>query len=66
MQPGVCFTVEPGLYDKTTGVGVRIEDVVIITKDGHRVLTAALPKERAAIEALRQEPGTLQTLELPR
>ncbi|HVE74486.1 MAG TPA: aminopeptidase P N-terminal domain-containing protein [Mycobacteriales bacterium] len=60
LQPGFVLTVEPGLYfqpDDTSvpadlrGIGVRIEDDVLITEDGHRNLSAALPREPAAVEA---------------
>ncbi len=51
---GVAFTVEPGLYDREAGIGIRIEDVVLVTVDGCEVLSAAVPKSRAEIEALRQ------------
>lgn len=43
MQPGMIITVEPGLYLPGKG-GVRIEDMILITEDGHRDLTAS-PKE---------------------
>lgn len=57
LAPGMCFTVEPGLYLKKiagdgNGVGIRIEDVVLVTERGHEVLSH-VPKERAAIEELR-------------
>ncbi|MBL8843458.1 MAG: aminopeptidase P N-terminal domain-containing protein [Planctomycetes bacterium] len=61
LAPGMVVTVEPGLYfaeDDTTipaeyrGIGVRIEDDVLVTPEGHEVLTAACPKEIAAVEAL--------------
>jgi len=54
LVPGMVLTVEPGLYvaadDETApaalrGVGVRIEDDVLVTADGHVNLTAAIPKE---------------------
>src|SRR6185503_3967638 len=54
LVPGVCFTVEPGLYDREAGIGIRIEDVVAITPDGCEVLSALAPKERADIEAAVQ------------
>ena len=59
--PGMVLTVEPGLYippdDKSApakyrGIGVRIEDDVVVTEDGNRNLTASVPKEAEAIEEL--------------
>jgi Xaa-Pro aminopeptidase len=53
LEPGMVFTIEPGLYinadDKTVpakwrGIGIRIEDDVLITKEGHKVLTDKLPR----------------------
>jgi Xaa-Pro aminopeptidase len=61
LEPGMVLTVEPGLYlaETTKGVkkrfhniGVRIEDDVLVTADGCRVLSAALPKAVDAIEAM--------------
>jgi Xaa-Pro aminopeptidase len=61
LKPGMVFTVEPGLYfsvdskapQKLKGIGVRIEDDVLITEKGHQVLTSAVPKEVEEIESLR-------------
>ena len=59
--PGMVLTVEPGLYippdDKSAppkyrGIGVRIEDDVLVTAEGNRNLTAKVPKDPEAIEAL--------------
>ncbi|MBA2239615.1 MAG: aminopeptidase P N-terminal domain-containing protein [Lysobacter sp.] len=60
LEPGMVFTIEPGLYvspDDTTvaakwrGIGIRIEDDVLVTRDGHRVLTDALARSSEEIEA---------------
>lgn len=61
LSAGMVFTVEPGLYfdknDKRVpkqyrGIGVRIEDDIVITKDGNEVLTAGVPKTIEDIESL--------------
>ncbi len=44
LKPGMCFTVEPGLYIQNTntkydGIGIRIEDVVVVTDDGFDILS---------------------------
>jgi Xaa-Pro aminopeptidase len=54
LEPGMVLTVEPGLYfsptcaeapDACRGIGVRIEDDVLVTVDGFEVLSAAIPKQ---------------------
>lgn len=60
LEAGMVFTIEPGLYipvdadvpAKWRGIGIRIEDDVLITADGHRVLTAALERSADEVEAL--------------
>jgi len=66
LEPGMVFTIEPGLYiapDDTSvaakwrGIGIRTEDDVVVTKDGARVLTAKLARSADEIEALMAGPG---------
>ncbi len=61
LEPGVVMTVEPGLYispntkdipEQYLGIGVRIEDDVLCTSNGPRVLTDKVPKQADEIEAL--------------
>lgn len=61
LEPGMVMTVEPGLYipagskgvaKRWWNIGIRIEDDVLVTRDGNEVLTAALPKAPDEIEAL--------------
>jgi Xaa-Pro aminopeptidase len=54
---GSMFTIEPGIYIPEKNLGIRIEDDILVTKDGCEVLTAAAPKEIGEIERLmKQEP----------
>jgi Xaa-Pro aminopeptidase len=50
LQPGMVITIEPGIYIAEESIGIRIEDMVLITADGARVLSAALPREAGEIE----------------
>ncbi len=43
LEPGMVLTVEPGIYIPEEGIGIRIEDDVLITPDGCQVLSASLP-----------------------
>ncbi|MGO9264194.1 MAG: aminopeptidase P N-terminal domain-containing protein [Candidatus Binataceae bacterium] len=61
LEPGMILTAEPGIYigpdDESApaefrGIGIRIEDDVLVTPEGHEVLTAAVPKSVAEVEAL--------------
>ncbi|MGW1427719.1 aminopeptidase P family protein [Streptomyces sp. NPDC001108] len=60
LEPGVCLTVEPGLYfqaddltvpEEYRGIGVRIEDDILVTEDGNRNLSAKLPRRADEVEA---------------
>ncbi|MFO7647949.1 Xaa-Pro aminopeptidase [Halomonas campaniensis] len=63
LAPGMVLTVEPGLYvpveddipEAFRGIGIRIEDDVAVTADGHEVLTAGVPKRVDEIEALMRK-----------
>lgn len=61
-EPGVVLTVEPGVYDAAAVIGVRIEDVVLVTVNGCEVLTSLVPKDRAALSALVAEEGLLDRM----
>ncbi|KAI4301689.1 hypothetical protein L6164_034941 [Bauhinia variegata] len=60
LKPGVVITIEPGVYipssfigpERYRGIGIRIEDEVLITETGYEVLTASIPKEIKQIESL--------------
>jgi Xaa-Pro aminopeptidase len=61
LQPGMALTIEPGIYvapdnlaveERWRGIGIRIEDDILVTADGCENLTAAVPKTIAEIEAL--------------
>ncbi|MCG5118003.1 aminopeptidase P family protein [Streptomyces sp. T7(2022)] len=59
LEPGMCLTVEPGLYfqaddltvpEEYRGIGVRIEDDILVTEDGNRKVSAALPRTSDEVE----------------
>jgi Xaa-Pro aminopeptidase len=61
LAPGMVLTVEPGLYvaedaadvaAEYRGIGIRVEDDVLVTGDGHENLTVSIPKEVSELEAL--------------
>ncbi|MBA1194411.1 Xaa-Pro aminopeptidase [Pseudomonas entomophila] len=61
LEPGMALTVEPGIYiapdnqavaKKWRGIGIRIEDDVVVTRQGCEILTTGVPKTVAEIEAL--------------
>ena len=68
LEPGMTMTVEPGLYvapgargvpRRWWGIGIRIEDDVLVTRDGCEVLTRAVPKTVADIEAVMASAGAV-------
>jgi Xaa-Pro aminopeptidase len=50
LEPGMVVTVEPGLYIPEENLGVRIEDDVLVTKDGYTLLTSRLPRAPDEVE----------------
>ena len=57
LKPGMVFAIEPALYYPEKAIGIRIEDTVLITKDGCEVLTKDVPKEIEDIERLLAGPA---------
>ncbi|MFG2652694.1 aminopeptidase P family protein [Streptomyces sp. NPDC048436] len=64
LEPGMCLTVEPGLYfqaddltvpEEYRGIGVRIEDDILVTADGNKNLSASLPRRADDVEAWMAE-----------
>ncbi len=61
LEPGIAFTIEPGLYipwddkdapEELRGIGVRIEDDIVVTSTGCENLTSEAPKEVSELEAI--------------
>ena len=55
LQPGMVVTVEPGVYIPEENLGVRIEDDVLITDSGYKLLSERLPRDPAEIERIMAE-----------
>ncbi len=73
LREGMIFTIEPGIYipegsncdKKWWGIGVRIEDDILITKDGAINLSGDAPRSVAAIEEMMKLPSVLEDWVLP-
>ncbi len=66
LEPGMCLTVEPGLYfqaddltvpEEYRGIGVRIEDDIVVTEDGCRNLSGMLPRTAEDVETWMADLG---------
>ena len=55
LEEDMMFTLEPGLYFEELGIGIRIEDTLLVTKDGCEVLSGGIPKTIEEIEAFMAE-----------
>jgi Xaa-Pro aminopeptidase len=56
-QPGMIITIEPGIYIPEENLGVRIEDDVLVTETGHKLLSERLPRDAGEIEKIMAEAG---------
>jgi len=67
LEPGMVLTVEPGIYIAAESLGIRIEDDVLVTEDGRRVLSAGVPRTVDELEALltRDRAGARPFTPLP-
>ena len=56
-EPGMVFTIEPAMQIEDERLGLRLEDMILITATGYENLSAFVPVEIEAIERLMKEPG---------
>jgi len=52
LEPGVVFTIEPGVYIESEDIGIRIEDAYLVTKTGLIKLSAKIPSTPEQIEKM--------------
>jgi Xaa-Pro aminopeptidase len=60
-QPGMVITIEPGIYIPEENLGVRIEDDVLITESGYKLLSERLPRDPVEIERIMAEAASART-----
>lgn len=60
LQENMMFTLEPGLYFEDLGIGIRIEDTILVTKDGCEVLTRGIPRTVEEIETFMKKAKEVQ------
>ena len=63
LEPGMIFTIEPAMQIVDEHLGVRLEDMILITRRGYENLSAFVPVEIDAIERMMTEPGLSDVLE---
>ena len=57
LEPGMIFTIEPAIQIPEEHLGIRLEDLILITDSGYENLSAFVPVEPDAIERVMREPG---------
>ena len=57
LEPGMIFTIEPAMQIEDEHLGIRLEDMILITETGYENLSAFVPVEIDAIEKLMAQPG---------
>jgi Xaa-Pro aminopeptidase len=65
LEPGMVVTIEPGIYIPEEKIGVRIEDDVLITATGYKLLTERLPRSADEIEKLMAAPKSASAIAPP-
>jgi len=63
LEPGMVVTMEPGIYIPEENLGVRIEDDVLITENGYKLLSERLPRDSAEIEKIMAQAATQRAKE---
>jgi Xaa-Pro aminopeptidase len=66
LEPGMTFTIEPGIYLPSERIGIRIEDDILVTATGYENLSAAAPRTADDIERLMRSARTTAPANTPR
>jgi Xaa-Pro aminopeptidase len=59
-EPGMVITIEPGIYIPEENLGVRIEDDILLTESGHKLLSERLPRDPNEIEKIMAEAASVR------
>jgi Xaa-Pro aminopeptidase len=65
LKPGMVITMEPGIYIPEENLGVRIEDDILITPNGHKLLSERLPRDPDQIEKIMADAANARTTAKP-